>query len=71
MAKSYEIIGQQAQVIIKGGVPTNGYLIRARLVEFDEYVNIEVTRLDPDLIDHEIRVILDKRRKLADLGNDS
>lgn len=70
MAKVYEIVSQQPQVILDGGVPTNGFLIRARLVSYGEMVEVMVTKLDPTVIDDKIRAILAARNTLAELGDE-
>ena len=70
MAKVYEIVSQQPQVILEGGIPTQGYLIRARLVDFNEMVEVYVTRLDPAIVDTKVREILDARNRLAELGSE-
>lgn len=69
MSKDYTVVSQQGQVIIKGGVPLNGYVIRVLLHEFDEHIHVEVSKLDPALIDADIRALLEKRRMLAKLGD--
>ena len=70
MSKVYEIISQQSQVIIEGGIPAQGFLIRARLIEFGEIVELHTVRNDPQTVDEKIRDALTTRRLLADLGNE-
>lgn len=68
MGAIYTIEAQQPQTYIDQGVPVTGFLIQARLHEFNELVQINVPSLEPELIDARIQELLDQRRKLAELG---
>lgn len=65
----YRIVRTSDTFIIgRDGLPKKGKSIVIELPEFDEQHIIEVEGFDPDRIEEEALALLEKRRRLADLG---
>jgi hypothetical protein len=64
----YKIVWQQPAVYLDGGIPTQGFLVRAKLLAFNEVVEVNVTTLDPDTVNELILERLENRIKLDKLG---
>jgi len=69
MGAVYTIELQQPRTYIDQGVPVSGYLVQARLHDFNEIVQVNVPQLDAALIDAKIQELIEQRKKLAQLGS--
>lgn len=70
MAKVYQIGYTQPTVYLERGLPTNGFVVRGIMLEFDEPFEITVPKMDDKDIDAKIMNLIAQRKKLEQLGND-
>lgn len=69
MGQIYTVENQQPQTYVEEGVPINGFLVQVRLHEFNEILQLNVPRLEADLIAARVQEMLEQRRRLAELGD--
>lgn len=69
--KRYQVTYQQPFIYIDNGVPVNGFLVRATLLDWNEPAEINVPKLDAVLINEKLMSLVRNRQMLADLGGDT
>ena len=65
----YKIISVQPTFIIgRNGLPAKGFSVKFIIVAYDEEHTVETISDDPDVIEAEIESFIEKRDRLAQLG---
>jgi hypothetical protein len=55
-------------ITTKAGLPKKAYSVTFTLLDYDEQHSIDVERDDPDAIEAEIEAFIERRNRLASLG---
>lgn len=67
--KVYEIVSVQPQIYLNSGIAVQGYLVKAKWLNYDETVDVNVPSIDKDVVNTRLLDLYKQRIALDELGH--